>query len=49
LRGSLFNLPKVGVGLGCENQFVHGLLFSVSGERSALDGSLLRKPGQDFL
>ena len=23
LRGVVFNLPKVGVGLGCENQFVH--------------------------
>jgi len=49
LRGILFNLPKIGVGLGGENQFVHRLLFSVPGERSAPDGSLLRKPGQDFL
>jgi hypothetical protein len=49
LRGIVFNLPKVGVGLRRENQFVHRLLFSVPGERSALDGSLLRKPGQDFL
>ena len=49
LRGIVFNLPKVGVGLGCENQLVHRLLFSVSGERSAINGSLLRKPGQDFL
>jgi hypothetical protein len=49
LRGIVLNLPKVGVGLGCENQFVHRLLFSMSGERSAINGSLLRKPGQDFL
>ncbi len=49
LRGIVFNLPKVGVGLGCENQLMHRLLFSVSGERSAINGSLLRKPGQDFL
>jgi hypothetical protein len=49
LRGIVFNLPKVGVGLGGENQFVHRLLFSVPGERSAPNGSLLRKPGQDFL
>jgi hypothetical protein len=28
---------------------VHRLLFSVPGERSALDGSFLRKPGEDFL
>jgi len=48
LRGIVFNLPKVGVGLRRENQFVHRLLFGVPGERSALDGSLLRKPGQDF-
>jgi len=49
LRVIFFNLSKVGVGLGCENQFVHRLLFSVLGERSALNGSLLRKPGQNFL
>jgi len=49
LRGIVSNLPKVGVGLGCENQFVHLLLFNVPGERSASDGSLLRKAGQDFL
>jgi hypothetical protein len=49
LRGILFNLPKVGVSLGCEDQFVHRLLFGVSGERSPVNGSLLRKPGQDFL
>jgi len=48
LRGIVFNLPKICVGLGCENQLVHGLLFSAFGERSALDGSLLRKPRQDF-
>ncbi len=48
-RGVVFNLPKVGVGLGCEDQFVHRSLFGVLGERSALDGSLLRKPGEDFL
>jgi hypothetical protein len=49
LRGIVFNFSKVGVGLGCENQFVHRLLFSVPGERSAMNGFLLRKPGQDFL
>jgi hypothetical protein len=49
LRGITLNLPKICVGLGCENQFVHGLLFSTPGERSAFDGSLLRKPGQDSL
>ena len=49
LRGIVSNFPKVGVGLGCENQFMHLLLFGVPGERSATDGSLLRKPGQDFL
>jgi hypothetical protein len=49
LRGVVFNLPKVGVGLGCEDQFVHRSLFGVLGKRSALDGSLLRKPGEDFL
>jgi hypothetical protein len=27
---------------------VHRMLFSMPGERSAFDGSLLRKPGQDF-
>jgi hypothetical protein len=48
LRGILFDLSKIGVGLGCENQFVHELLFSPFGERSALDGSLLRKPRQHF-
>jgi hypothetical protein len=37
LRGIVFNLPKVGVGLGCKNQFVHRLLFSVPGERSPFD------------
>jgi hypothetical protein len=49
LRGVVFNLPKVGVGLGCEDQFVHRSLFGVLGKRSPLDGSLLRKPGEDFL
>jgi hypothetical protein len=48
LSGIVLNLLKICVGLGCENQFVHGLLFSAFGERSALDGSLLRKPRQDF-
>ena len=48
LRGVIFNFPEVGVGLGCEDQFVHRFLFGVLGERSALDGSLLRKPGEDF-
>ena len=49
LRGVVFNLAKVGIGLGCEDQFVHRSLFGVLGKRSALDGSLLRKPGEDFL
>jgi hypothetical protein len=49
LRGVVFNLLKVGIGLECENQFVHRSLFGVLGKRSALDGSLLRKPGEDFL
>jgi hypothetical protein len=49
LRGVVFNLPKVGIGLGCENQFVHRSLFGVLGKRSALNGSLLRKAGEDFL
>ena len=44
LRRIVFNLPKVGVGLGRENQFVHRLLFGVLSKRSALDRSLLRKP-----
>ena len=47
-RGIILNLPKICVGLGGENQFVHGILFSMPGERSAFDGSLLRKAGQDF-
>jgi hypothetical protein len=49
LRGIVFNFPKVGVGLRCENQLVHRLLLSVPGERSAMNGSLLRKPAKDFL
>jgi hypothetical protein len=49
LRGILFNLSKVGVGLGRENQFVHRLLFGVPGEGSPLNRSLLRKPDQNFL
>jgi hypothetical protein len=49
LRGIIPNLSKVGVSLGRENQFAHLLLFNVPGERSATNGSLLRKPGQDFL
>jgi hypothetical protein len=49
LRGVVFNLPEVGIGLGGENQFMHRSLFGVLGKRSALDGSLLRKPGEDFL
>ena len=49
LRGVVFNLPKVGIGLGCENQFVHRPLFGVLGKRPALNGSLLRKPDEDFL
>jgi len=49
LRRAVFNLPKVSVGLGCEDQFGHRSLFGVLGKRSALDGSLLRKTGEDFL
>ena len=49
LRRVVFNLPKIGVGLGRENQFVHRSLFGVLGKRSALDRPLLRKPGEDFL
>jgi len=45
LRRVVFNLPKIGVGLGRENQFVHRSLFGVLGKRAALDRSLLRKPG----
>jgi hypothetical protein len=48
LRRVIFNLPKVGVGLWCEDQFVHRFLFGIFGKRSSLDGSLLRKPGEDF-
>jgi hypothetical protein len=48
LRGIILNLPKICVGLGGKNQFVHRMLFSMPGERSAFDGSLLRKPGQHF-
>ena len=47
--GVVFNLPKVGIGLGGENQSVHRPLFGVLGKRSALDGPLLRKAGEDFL
>lgn len=49
LREIFLDLLKVCVSLGCENQFVHRLLFSMPGERSAFDGSLLREPSQDFL
>jgi hypothetical protein len=49
LRGVVFNFPKVGVGLGRENQFVHQSLFGILGKRSALNRSLLRKPSEDFL
>jgi len=49
LRGIVFNLPKVGVRLGGENELVHRLLFRVLRKRSAINGSLLRKPGQNFL
>ena len=35
--------------MGRENQFVHQSLFGILGKRSALDRSLLRKPGEDFL
>ena len=49
LRRVVFNFPKIGVGLGCENQFVHRSLFGVFGKRSALYRSLLRKTGEDFL
>ena len=47
-RGIILNLPKICVGLGGENQFMHRMLLSMPGERSAFDRSLLRKPGQDF-
>ena len=49
LRGIFFNRPKVGIGLRGEDQFVHRSLFGVLGKRSALDGALLREPGEDFL
>ena len=49
LRRIVFNCPQVCVGLRCEDQFVHRLLFSILGKRSALDGSLLSKTGEDFL
>ncbi len=49
LRRVVFNFPKIGVGLGCENQFVHQSLFGVFGKRSSLYRSLLRKPGEDLL
>ena len=49
LRRIVFNLPKIGVGLGRENQFVHRSLFGVLGKRSALDRPFLRKPGEHFL
>jgi len=49
LRRVVFNFPKIGVGLGRENQLVHRSLFGVLGKRSALDRPLLRKPGEDFL
>ena len=42
LRRVVFNLPKIGVGLGRENQFVHRSLFGVLAKRSALDRPLLR-------
>ena len=45
----VFELPQICVGLGGENQFVHRPLFGVLGKRSALDGPLLRKAGEDFL
>lgn len=48
LKGIVLDLPKICIGLGCENQFVHGLLFNAFGKRSALDGTFLRKPRQDF-
>jgi len=49
LRGVVFKLPEVRIGLGGENQFVHWSLFGVLAKRSPLDGSLLRKSGEDFL
>lgn len=49
LRRVVFNLPKICVGLGRENQFAHRSLFGVLAKRSALDRPLLRKPGEDFL
>ena len=42
LRRVFFDLPKVGIGLGGENQFRHGSLFSVLGKRCAFDRSHLR-------
>ena len=49
LRRIVFKLSQVGIGLKGEKQFVHRPLFGVFGKRSALDGPLLRKPGEDFL
>jgi hypothetical protein len=48
LRRILFKLSQVGISLKGENQFVHRSLFGVFGKRPALDGPLLRKPGEDF-
>jgi len=49
LRRVVFNLPEIGVGLGCEDQLRHRSLFGVLRKRSALNGGFLRKPGEDFL
>jgi hypothetical protein len=49
LRRVVFNLPKVGVGLGRENQLGHWSLFGVLSKRSALDRPFLRKSGEYFL
>jgi hypothetical protein len=49
LGAIVFNLPKVGVRLRGENELVHRLLFGVPRKRSAINGSLLGKPGQNFL
>ena len=41
-RRVIFNLSKVSVSLGRENQFMHGALFGVLGKRSAFNRSHLR-------
>ena len=41
-RRVVFNLPKVSVGLGRENQFMHWSLFDILGKGSAFNRSHLR-------